>query len=196
MKKYALLLSLVVLLGVGSVAFAQQSTTTATTTATTTTGTGTTTPGTGTGTTTATTTVERDHTRAPAMMLMINPSGHTQLRGTLVSIGSTTASTTSGNLVVKVWGINWNVSVMPHTENTGIAKDLSHFKPGDIVGVIGRIDPVTGVIQAQIVRNWSITKVMKAERKEVMDLQKALRDLLKSQHENRGQGKKGSTTNQ
>jgi hypothetical protein len=88
------------------------------------------------------------------MMITISPSGKAMIRGTLLSggsmvIGSTTASTTNpGTITVKSWGITFTI--------TTAGADLSLFKNGDFVGVIGTIDPTTQIITAKVIRDWSI----------------------------------------
>lgn len=108
---------------------------------------------------------------APRMTVEIGPAGRALLRGTLVSVGS-------GSLVVKSWGGNWTVNVADGAEVlpkvTGNVSDISSFVVGDTIGVNGTAaSDAAWTINAKIVRNWTIKKTEKTNKKEAQKTEKS-----------------------
>lgn len=98
------------------------------------------------------------------MILQVGPSGNVLMRGIIDSIATTTPE---DSIIVKTWGGNWNVNV-PSTANVIPTSDLSQFKVGDLVGILGTINQSTAfTVDARIVRDWSL-------RKEVQELKDSI----------------------
>ncbi len=107
--------------------------------------------------------------------LEIGPRGNAFLRGTLVSVGSS-------SVIVKTWGGNWTILVSQETEIlpriTGAISDISYFETGDYIGVQGAVDtslPFT--IHAKVLRD-------RTERQERHDNLQQVRDIQQAGKEN------------
>ncbi|MEK7547006.1 MAG: PKD domain-containing protein [Patescibacteria group bacterium] len=121
--------------------------------------------------------------------LVINPAGNFLARGMIVQ------SISSSSFVGKVWGTTWTVNFAPSAElllrgGKGVKVDLSQIKVGDEVGVSGRVNSdQPGVVNAKVVRNYSIIALRK----------EAKEDENESGKQNRGQtgnNSQGSGNNQ
>lgn len=87
-------------------------------------------------------------TNPSPMMINIGPSGNAMLRGTVVSVNTT-------SMVVKSWGGSWTIRTSANTKINSANKLLSDFKADDTVGVQGEISQDgTFIIDAKIVRQW------------------------------------------
>jgi hypothetical protein len=84
------------------------------------------------------------------MKLEINPRGQVNLQGTIDSING-------NNLVVKVWGLTFNVNTT-NAKFGSLAQDVSLYKAGDWVEVKGMMDPTASspTINARKVSNTNI----------------------------------------
>ncbi len=85
---------------------------------------------------------------ASPMMISIGPNGNAMLRGTVVSIDTT-------SLVVKSWGGSWTIRTSATTKIMSPNKVLNDFKADDTVGILGEISQDgTFIIDARILRQW------------------------------------------
>jgi len=104
-------------------------------------------------------------------ILQIGPEGRVLMRGTIASVAS-------GVLTVTSWGGVWTVNVSPETKVLPVAagNDLTQFKAGDFVGVMGVVSQSANwTINATLVRDWTYRQVVNQERRENIQSANALR---------------------
>lgn len=103
---------------------------------------------TGTPVSTSTPIVTRDTTTIP-MLIKVNPDGTIIMRGTVVSVGSS-------SLVVRSRGGSWNIQTGSSTRiMNGKGVGLAGLIAGDFVGISGVISELTDwTIDADVVRYW------------------------------------------
>lgn len=137
---------------------------------------------------TATTTPPVLHFRQPE--LVINPGGRFLARGMIIQ------SVASGSFVGKVWGTTWTVNVSPSTNlllrnGNGVTTDIGQLQVGDEVGVSGRVDADhPGIVNANVVRNYSIINLRKALKQELKELRNGEDN---DESENSGRGNSGNS---
>lgn len=99
--------------------------------------------------------IEKAGKAGTQMILQVGPGGNVLMRGIIDSIATTTPE---DSIIVKTWGGNWNVNV-PSTANVMPTSDLSQFKVGDLIGVLGTINQSKAfTVDARIVKDWSLRK--------------------------------------
>jgi len=87
----------------------------------------------------------------PAQILEVNSRGKVTLRGTIESISN-------NSLKVRSWGGVWTINVSNSTEllPAKVGKDITKFKVGDFVGVMGKVSTTTDwTIDATLIRDWT-----------------------------------------
>lgn len=84
--------------------------------------------------------------------LSVDPSGHVRITG-----GSVTAEASS-SITVSVWGLSFNVNSSQAQFAGSDQKTISasDIRVGDKITVTGTLDPTTGVINAQVVVDYSL----------------------------------------
>ncbi len=100
-------------------------------------------------------------TPAQKMLLNVNGDGRVLLRGTISNVSSSSLTVTS-------WGGPWTINVGGNTKILPAAagNDLSHFKTGDFIGVIGTINQNSlWTIDASLVRDWNYIQTVNQERR-------------------------------
>ncbi len=127
-------------------------------------------------------------TPAPAhpepMVVRVNAAGHILLRGTISSIGS-------GALTVKSWGGDWTVNV-PSSAEVLPGGDMSKFKQGDLVGVLGIISQSGNwTVDAKVVRDWTLRTEVNTE---VKQNQKETRQMMQRERPRVYQGTASAVT--
>ena len=105
-------------------------------------------------------------THPQPMVVQISPNGKTLVRGTIVAMAS-------NSLTVKSWGGNWIVNVSGDTKIMPVS-DMSKFKVGDFVGVQGMVNEsnTTWMVDATLVRNWSIKEEAQGNKEAIKQLMK------------------------
>lgn len=93
---------------------------------------------------------------ASQQVLTVDATGKILLRGTLVSVASST-------LTVKGWGGNWTVNVPSSASTTPAGGALTSMHPGDFVGVQGTVDAnASWTVNATAVNDWTENAQAKA----------------------------------
>lgn len=93
-------------------------------------------------------------------VLQVGPDGKVLMRGTIVSVGTT-------SLVVKSWGGEWTVNVSADTNLAPLTTGISQFTVGEFVGVQGIVSQSAAwTIDAKLVRNWTGKKMMMENREQ------------------------------
>ncbi|MCL4405310.1 hypothetical protein M1295_01930 [Patescibacteria group bacterium] len=122
---------------------------------------------------TASTTVATASSPSEQMVLQVGPGGKVLMRGTI-------ASASSGALTVNSWGGVWTVNVGSAVQvlPTAAGNDLTKFKAGDFVGILGTVSQsAPWTIDATLVRDWTyrsaVTQQEKQNANEASQIKKA-----------------------
>ena len=113
--------------------------------------------------------------------LSINPQGNIRItRGTVTS-----AATSSDTVTVEAWKLAFTVHKMPDTKVVGGRRDEISFgdiKGGDIVSVVGRLDPTTAAfVHSEVIHDH--TQVIRGRDEEVSKLRAKINELIERLNE-------------
>lgn len=128
--------------------------------------------------------------QTPPQVLQVGRDGHVLLRGTIASI-------TTGVLTVNSWGGPWTVNVGSGTQvfPAAAGNDITQFKSGDFVGVVGTASTSSNwTIDATIVRDWTYRQALNQERQSnIRSVREAMRGETPRNYQGTASGINGTS---